>query len=215
LAWSFSLVVFVAGLDSKTAWGYSLVMSKFIQSASSLSSCPPTRGVEVAFLGRSNAGKSSLINTLLGAQLAKTSSKPGHTQLLNFFEDTRRGLVLVDMPGYGYAARGNAETQKWQIFIEDYLRSRENLRAAVLVMDIRRDWAGDEDDLIYWISVHRSLPLVLALTKTDKLNQKELAQRLRYFEGLKLPMTLCPVSSQQPDGAKKLGQVLSQGFDKP
>ena len=173
------------GLDIKTSEGYSLGMSKFIQSASSLATCPRPTGKEIAFLGRSNAGKSSLINSLLQHRLAKTSSKPGHTRLLNFFWDSRRELVLVDLPGYGYTMTSKESADTWRDFIEEYLKGREHLSGYVLVMDIRRDWGPDEEALLDWLDKNRPLPFVLALTKIDKLNQSEKVARLRYFEQFK------------------------------
>ena len=109
----------------------------FIQSAPSLTECPDDEGAEVAFAGRSNAGKSSAINTLTGnSKLARTSKTPGRTQLLNFFalDEQRR---LVDLPGYGYAKVPQAVKQRWENKLFEYLQKRRSLRGLVLLMDIR------------------------------------------------------------------------------
>lgn len=187
-------------------------MSKFIQSASSLASCPRPEGKEIAFLGRSNAGKSSLINSLLQHRLAKTSSKPGHTRLLNFFWDSRRELVLVDLPGYGFANTSTANSDTWRKFIEEYLGNRDALVGFVLVMDIRRDWGPDEEGLLDWLDKNRPMPFILALTKMDKLNQKEMVARLRYFKQFEGSIRICPVSNVEASGLKELDKTFKELF---
>jgi GTP-binding protein len=187
-------------------------MSKFIQSASSMQSCPRPQGREIAFLGRSNAGKSSLINSLLEQNLAKTSSKPGHTRLLNFFLDTRRDIVLVDLPGYGYAQTSKTESATWRGFIEDYLMQRKELVGYVLVMDIRRDFGPEEDDLLNWLAQRRPLPVLVALTKADKLNQKERGARMRYFSQFSGKLMVCPVSNVDEEGLDEFNQTLKRTF---
>jgi GTP-binding protein len=126
---------------------------------------------EVALLGRSNVGKSSLLNRLVGRRrLAFASSKPGTTRLLHFYRVERAGraLLLVDLPGYGWARVARSERTRWGELIEGYLRRREALRACVLLQDLRRDVGDDELDLVAWLA-ERGLPLVVALTKSDKL----------------------------------------------
>lgn len=143
---------------------------QFLTSATRLAECPADAVPEVAFLGRSNAGKSSLINTWAGTQIAKTSSTPGKTRLINFFAGA--DYRMVDFPGYGYAARSGDEQASWAAMIESFLGARGNLCGAVLVMDCRRDWAEDETMLTQFL--HRcGQPVVLALTKADKLKQAE------------------------------------------
>jgi GTP-binding protein len=126
---------------------------------------------EVALLGRSNVGKSSLLNRLVGSRrLAFASSKPGTTRLLHFYrvERSGRALLLVDLPGYGWARVSRSERARWGELIEGYLRRREALRACVLLQDLRRDVGDDELDLVAWLA-ERGLPLIVALTKSDKL----------------------------------------------
>jgi GTP-binding protein len=189
-------------------------MPRFLQSASSLSSCPPLAEKEIAFLGRSNAGKSTLINGLLGQRLAKVSSKPGHTTLLNFYVDEARGYRLVDLPGYGYARRAQSEVEKWTPFIEEYLSGRDKLVGFVLVMDSRRDWSDDETNLLGWMRSHRDLRGFLALTKFDKLNQKERHERQKYFAKvlgeLRLGLVPCFVSGVDGEGLEELRRGMGK-----
>ena len=125
--------------------------SEFIKSATELSQCPIDSLKEVVFLGRSNAGKSSLINSLLNRKaLAKVSNTPGKTRLMNFFL-INQAYRFVDLPGYGFAKRSPGELEMWAQFIEEYLLNRENLVGLILVKDIRRKWSTDEQ-LIYNLS---------------------------------------------------------------
>lgn len=139
----------------------------FILSAPNLSLCPIDMGHEVAFAGRSNAGKSSALNTLTHSNLARTSKTPGRTQLLNFFQldETRR---LVDLPGYGYAQVPIPLKLHWQQHLELYLSSRTSLRGLMLMMDIRHPLADFDQLMINWAS-QSAMPLHILLTKTDKL----------------------------------------------
>jgi GTP-binding protein len=146
----------------------------------------PREGLpEVAFLGRSNVGKSSLLNRLSGRRaLARTSGTPGKTRLLHFFRLRRRGggrdaeLLFVDLPGYGFARVSRAERGRWQRLVEGYLDGRAPLRAAVLLQDLRRDVSDDELDLVAWLE-ERSIPVIVALTKCDKLKPMRRAARVR------------------------------------
>jgi len=136
-------------------------------SASKVDQCPPDQGFEVAFAGRSNAGKSSALNTLTHASLARTSKTPGRTQLLNFFrlDDQRR---LVDLPGYGYAKVPIPLKLHWQKHLEAYLSSRECLRGMMLMMDIRHPLTDFDRSMLDW-SVNSGMPMHILLTKADKL----------------------------------------------
>lgn len=152
---------------------------KFLTSAAALEGCPKEPSPEVAIIGRSNAGKSSLINGIANSKIAMVSSTPGKTRLLNFFETER--YRLVDMPGYGFAARSGDEQRQWQKMIESYLAARTQLVGLVIVMDIRRDWSEDEDNLLKWMAP-RQLPSVVALTKADKLSRSASLQRAREIQ---------------------------------
>lgn len=149
-----------------------ILNSEFIKSAVNPSDYPVADRPEIAMVGRSNAGKSSLLNNLLGRELARISQSPGKTKLLNFF-NCGKYYRLVDLPGYGYSKSTQKEMEAWKIMIEAYLRQRENLKGVILVMDIRRDWGIEEEHLITWLSSQK-IPVLVALTKIDKLNSTEL-----------------------------------------
>ncbi|MFN3455931.1 MAG: ribosome biogenesis GTP-binding protein YihA/YsxC, partial [Pseudobdellovibrio sp.] len=165
----------------------------FIKSGFLPKDYPEHNKKEVAFVGRSNAGKSSLINALAGEKIAHVSQTPGKTRLLNFFS-YGESYVLVDMPGYGFAARSGSEVEEWQKVIETYLARRENLAGLVLVMDVRRDW-DDNEKMLYDFSHRIGLPLLVALTKIDRLNKKELNERLKVLTSTVDTSLLFPVSS--------------------
>lgn len=137
-------------------------------SATTLEQCPSDTGLEVAFVGRSNAGKSSAINMLTGQhKLARTSKTPGRTQLLNFFT-LGENRFLVDLPGFGYAKVPPAMKRKWQQQLERYLRLRKSLKGLVLLMDIRHPFKDSDETMLTWCLDAR-LPLHILLTKSDKL----------------------------------------------
>ena len=142
----------------------------FLKSAAKLNQCPPDTGLEVAFAGRSNAGKSSALNTLTGSsKLARTSKTPGRTQLINFFT-IEEGIHLVDLPGYGYAKVPEAMKKEWQYHLNDYLSRRESLVGLVLLVDIRHPMKEFDKMMLQW-SIESNLPLHILLTKSDKLKQ--------------------------------------------
>ncbi len=143
----------------------------FITSAPNLQQCPPEEGAEVAFAGRSNAGKSSAINKLTGnGKLARTSKTPGRTQLLNFFSLGDERVRLVDLPGYGYAKVPLAVKQQWQLHLSEYLQHRTTLRGIVLLMDVRHPLQEFDRFMLEW-SQKSQLPTHILLTKSDKLKR--------------------------------------------
>ena len=142
----------------------------FLTSASKLSQCPQDSGWEVAFAGRSNAGKSSAINSLTGnKKLAKTSKTPGRTQLINFFtlSDCQR---LVDLPGYGFAKVPQAVKREWTKNLENYLQRRQSLRGLVLLMDVRHPLQPFDNQMLNW-ALAAEMPVHILLTKADKLKK--------------------------------------------
>ncbi len=142
----------------------------FLTSAAKLSQTPPDQGYEVAFAGRSNAGKSSAINALCDQKrLARTSKTPGRTRLLNFFaiDEQRR---IVDLPGYGYAKVSEGIKGEWQGTLAAYLEQRECLRGLMLMMDIRHPLRDHDLQMLHWAD-HISLPVHVLLTKADKLKR--------------------------------------------
>ena len=144
--------------------------ASFLQSATTRKTLPAEGGLEIAFAGRSNAGKSSVINVVCSQKsLARTSKTPGRTQLINFFR-LPDGHFLVDLPGYGYAKVPEAIRLEWQKFIESYLVQRNTLRGLVLVMDIRHPLTEYDQAMLHW-AYDRRLPVHILLNKADKLTR--------------------------------------------
>ncbi len=142
----------------------------YLTSAAKLSQCPPDEGWEVAFAGRSNAGKSSAINSLTGnSKLAKTSRTPGRTQLINFFELSAQQR-LVDLPGYGYAKVPLAIKREWTKQLENYLQQRRCLRGLILLMDVRHPLQAFDRQMLDW-ALAATMPVHILLTKADKLKK--------------------------------------------
>ena len=150
----------------------------FIKSAVKPSHYPPAILPEIAFTGRSNVGKSSLINTLVNRKrLVKTSSTPGRTQLINFF-NINNAFSFVDLPGFGYARVPESIKRTWGPMIETYLSTRKTLKGVVLIMDIRRTPGTQELVFIEWLRYY-TIPIILILTKTDKLSKsKQMSQHI-------------------------------------
>ncbi|SFL85880.1 ribosome biogenesis GTP-binding protein YihA/YsxC [Marinobacter zhejiangensis] len=143
--------------------------ARFLISASRLDECPADFGAEVAFAGRSNAGKSSAINCITNnGKLARTSKTPGRTRLINFFSLNRENCRLVDLPGYGYAKVSRDMKDDWQQHLGHYLNERQCLRGLVLVIDIRHPLTDFDQMMVDWCE-HNQLPLTILATKADKL----------------------------------------------
>ena len=152
--------------------------AKFIHSAPSIRECPPEDGIEVAFAGRSNAGKSSAINTLTNNnKLARVSKTPGRTQLINFFElsETQR---LVDLPGYGYAKVSREQKELWQRYLSEYLRERRCLHGLILLMDIRHPLQEFDTTMLKW-ATNSNMAVHILLTKADKLSRGQAGSQLQ------------------------------------
>jgi GTP-binding protein len=165
-----------------------IISAEFITSAVKPPQYPETVLPEIAFAGRSNVGKSSLINTLVNRKnLVKTSSTPGRTQLINFFH-INQTLSFVDLPGFGYARVPVAIKKTWGKMIETYLTSRKELKGVVLLMDIRRDEPNPaEKDLIAWLD-YNQIPRIIVLTKADKFSTiKRIDHHKRLSKALAMP----------------------------
>ncbi len=185
----------------------------FLRAAARLDQAPADEGREVAFAGRSNAGKSSAINTLCDqGRLARTSKRPGRTQQLVFFE-IEEGRRLVDLPGYGYAKVSTAVKLQWQGVMAEYLRRRQSLAGLVVVMDIRHPLTDFDLRMLDW-SRETSLPLLLLLTKSDKLNRGPgLAQLNRVRRAVAMEGDRVRVerfSSLEREGVDVVHEVLDQ-----
>jgi len=190
--------------------------AKFLISAAKLDQTPPDEGMEVAFAGRSNAGKSSAINTLCQQKsLARTSKTPGRTQLLNFFalDEQRR---LVDLPGYGYAKVAERVKQQWQAEVAAYLRQRQAIKGVILLMDVRHPLKEFDLQMLQW-SADIGLPLHVLLTKADKLKRgaasKSLLQVKKNLQQMEGAFSVQLFSSLKRQGIDQAHQQLDQWFD--
>ncbi|WP_288389163.1 ribosome biogenesis GTP-binding protein YihA/YsxC [uncultured Alteromonas sp.] len=187
--------------------------AKFFTSAPDIRHLKDDSGIEVAFAGRSNAGKSSALNTLTRQKnLARTSKTPGRTQLINVFnlEEDRR---LVDLPGYGFAQVPLAMKNKWQQALGEYLQKRKSLKGLVVLMDIRHPFKDLDQDLIHW-AVDSNIPVLALLTKSDKLKSgKRKAQLLMAQEAALAFMgdvTVNTFSSLNRQGLPEFEKVLNK-----
>ncbi|NLK21134.1 MAG: YihA family ribosome biogenesis GTP-binding protein [Epulopiscium sp.] len=176
------------------------------------SQIPDTDLNEIAFAGKSNVGKSSLINSLINRKaLARTSAQPGKTQTINFY-NVEEKLYFVDLPGYGFAKVSKTERERWGKFIESYLINREQLKQVVLLIDIRHE-PGQNDKMMYdWLCHYQNNVLVIA-TKMDKIKRSQLQKQLAIIKkGLNMDPNhkLIPFSAQTKQGTEEIWNV----FDK-
>lgn len=155
----------------------------FIKSAAKLSQLPPDQGSEVAFVGRSNSGKSSALNKLAQQKnLARTSKTPGRTQLINVF-DIQPGYRLIDLPGYGFARVSADQQRYWGELVGQYLENRQSLKGLVLLMDCRHPMMPQDRQLLEWNDVQR-IPCHIVLTKADKLKRQAQQQVLQQVQAV-------------------------------
>ena len=191
--------------------------TSFLTSAPDITKLPPDTGIEVAFAGRSNAGKSSALNTLTRQNnLARTSKTPGRTQLINTFElapDKR----LIDLPGYGFAKVPLAVKEKWQKSLGEYLMKRQSLKGLVVLMDIRHPLKDLDQQLIHW-AVESQLSVLLLLTKADKLSPGPRKKTLLEVREASLAfmgdVTVHTFSSLSKQGLTELEQVLDDWYSR-
>lgn len=186
----------------------------YIRSAVHPQDYPTAKKPEIAIAGRSNAGKSSLLNSMAGGEkLAKVSNTPGKTRLLNFF-DVGNYYTLVDMPGYGFASRSGGEMRDWQSMIENYLMTRETLIGMVLVMDVRRKW-DEEEEMMKNLCEQKDIPLAVVLTKIDKLNRSEMMKAQKHITEMSGSDYLFFVSNLKNQGTKEFEEFLFDSWVKP
>ena len=169
---------------------------------------------EVSFAGRSNVGKSSLLNKLMYRKgLAKVSSTPGKTATINFYDVD--GADFVDLPGYGYAKAPKTEIAKWGMMIEEYLQKREELRAIILLIDIRHE-PGKNDIMMYdWLK-HYGYDIIIAATKSDKINRSQIQKHLSVIRktlGLGPDDVLIPFSGEKKTGVQELWAEIERFLD--
>lgn len=189
----------------------------FVQSATQASSLPPERGIEIAFAGRSNSGKSSTINKVCSQRsLARTSKTPGRTQLINFFA-LPDANYLVDLPGYGYAKVPLNVKMQWQQFIEAYLSTRSTLKGLILVMDIRHPLTEFDSILLNWAQ-YRGLAVHILLNKTDKISRGAAGNTLlevrKALQQQGEQVTVQLFSAETGQGLEQLWQVLDRWLGK-
>lgn len=189
-------------------------VATFVTSAPDINAMPDDDGIEVAFAGRSNAGKSSALNTLTNQKLARTSKTPGRTQLINVF-DIRENRRLIDLPGYGFAKVPLEMKKKWQKSLGEYLQNRESLKGLVVLMDIRHPLKELDQDLVFW-AIDNDIPVLILLTKADKLKQGKRKQELmkirkaaKDFDG---DVTVHAFSSLNKLGVTELAQKLDSWY---
>jgi GTP-binding protein len=181
--------------------------TEFVASAGSPSGFPPEELPEVAFLGRSNVGKSSLINALTGQKgLAFTSTTPGRTQTINFYRVDEK-FYFVDLPGYGYARVPPGHLLQWKKLIEHYLDKRETLKLSCLILDARRGWMEKDLDLKQWLE-HHGRPYLVVATKFDKLNKSEQERSLRAIR--RDGAEALPFSALTGRGVREIWQAITK-----
>ncbi len=183
----------------------------FEMAAGISSQLPASTLPEVAFSGRSNVGKSSLINRLVNRKaLARTSATPGKTATINFYRlDTVR---MVDLPGYGYAKVSDKERRRWSELIEGYFDDDRDLRLVLQLWDMRHDPSKDDYQMLEYM-VEREIPFIIVLTKSDKLNKTERAKRLAAFDEILSDLegvTIIPFSAVNGEGADQIREILDQ-----
>jgi GTP-binding protein len=191
--------------------------AQFLKSAPNVDHLPEDSGYEVAFAGRSNAGKSSALNCLTGIrQLARTSKTPGRTQLINLFTLDDEHRRLVDLPGYGYAKVPQQVKKYWQRHLAQYLETRQSLRGLILLMDIRHPLKDLDQMMAQW-AVDRGLPVHILLTKADKLSrgqmQKAVLEVKRHYKPVEDLVSIQAFSSLKKQGVEVLVEKLNTWYE--
>lgn len=194
--------------------------AEFTAGAQKREQIPAPVGPEIAFAGRSNVGKSSLLNMMLARKgLARTSRTPGCTRQINFFDVAVAGgpkLVFVDLPGYGYAKVSKTESRDWKKLLESYLQERTTLEAVVVLVDARRGVEQDEADLVEFLGLRKGLPVFIAVTKLDKLSKSDQKPRLAAIEkaaGVKVVGTSAETGAGREELWNRLLRVTTHRLD--
>jgi GTP-binding protein len=192
------------------------VVSRFLLAASDVAHFPATSVPEIAFLGRSNVGKSSVINSLLGTKIAKTSSTPGRTRTINFYEvrwpgKPRPELLFADLPGYGYARLSRELTAEWKKFVEPYLEHRSTLLLSVVLVDSKVPPQDSDKQLVDWLTAKQRNFLVVA-TKADRLSGNTLPEALGTLQQALGVVRITPFSARTGEGRDALWQEIRESF---
>jgi len=193
------------------------VLARFIMAATDASQFPAPALPEVAFLGRSNVGKSSVINSLLAAKVAKTSSTPGRTRSINFFEIRWPGkpqpeLIFSDLPGYGYARVAREISQQWPGFVEPYLRERPCLALCLALVDVNVPPQASDRQLLEFLSAS-GRPFLIVATKSDRLSGNQLRNSLQVLAQDYPAAHILPYSAKTGSGRQELWQEIRQAVD--
>jgi GTP-binding protein len=192
------------------------ILSQFLLSASDAAHFPPPSIPEVAFLGRSNVGKSSVLNALLGTKLARTSNTPGRTRTINFFEVRRAGqpkpdLIFADLPGYGYAKVSREISQDWARFVDPYLHQRSTLALCLALVDSNVPPQESDRQLIEFLKAAKR-PHVLIATKCDRLSGNELPRALKTLAQHYPGATILPFSAKTGSGKDNLWDAIRRAL---
>jgi len=199
------------------------VLTRFVTSAADPRQFPPSGAPEIAFVGRSNVGKSSLINSLVGSKIAKTSNTPGRTQTINFFQVRRPGkphpdFVFADLPGYGFARVPKEITAQWSKFINPYLETRESLVLCVMLVDVNIPPQELDLQLVDWLR-HHQRSFVLVATKADRVSGNQLRTSIKKLSDLLQVTTeqIIAFSSKSRTGQNELWRTIKRaaGIEDP
>lgn len=184
--------------------------------AGNVSQFPDTDLIEIAFAGKSNVGKSSLINTLINRKsYARTSSQPGKTQTINFY-NVEDSLYFVDLPGYGYAKVSKKDRERWGRFIESYLNNRMQLKQILLLVDIRHEPNNNDKMLYDWITYNGFSPIIVA-TKLDKIKRSQIDKHISVIKkafNIEDRNKIIPFSSATKQGKERLWEILDEIIEK-
>lgn len=188
------------------------ILARFLLSASDLKQFPPASVPEIAFLGRSNVGKSSVINALVGAKLARTSNTPGRTRSINFYEVRRAGqprpeMLMADLPGYGYAKVSREIADDWARFVDPYLHQRSSLALCLALVDSNIPPQESDGQLLEFLAA-RERPHVIVATKCDRLSGNQLRQAIHMFERAYKGVPVVPFSARTGAGKDDLWRQI-------
>lgn len=194
------------------------ILARYMLSASDAAHFPPPGLPEIAFLGRSNVGKSSVINTLVGTKLARTSSTPGRTRAINFFEIRHAGqpkpeCLFTDLPGYGYAKISREISQEWARFIDPYLQERPSLALCLALVDTNIPPQESDRQLLKFL-ISRGRPHVIVATKCDRLSGNQLAQAMRTLSKEYPDVPMVPFSAKTGAGKEELWNQIRAAIEK-
>lgn len=186
---------------------------KFVTSATKLEECPPASLPEVCFAGRSNVGKSSLINALLNKKnIARTSNVPGKTQQMNYYQ-IGDDFFMVDLPGYGFAKVPKKERERWGRSIREYLLERESLHLILHVVDARHDPSQLDEDFFYWMGMNEK-PFAVVMSKSDKISKNKVNQAKakvhRIMKEMNIEVPILPYSSESREGIPEITDLINE-----